>query len=144
MKNKDICGKLRKGANFAAANLPLRPKKKKHDDRLKSTLHRKFSRKLLYHNNAVIKRKPGRLVVKCAQFWPNKKKILRSEAGQQLSQNLLCLTIVLFFRTQVGTTKSLRKILPTIRGQENQNSIQYNHAWGSNQSGVVRDIGGSK
>ena len=29
MKNYEICGKSRKGANFAAANLPFRPKKKK-------------------------------------------------------------------------------------------------------------------
>ena len=28
MKNNKICSKLRKGANFAAANLPLRPQKK--------------------------------------------------------------------------------------------------------------------
>ena len=27
MKNNKICGKLRKGVNFAAANLPLRPQK---------------------------------------------------------------------------------------------------------------------
>ena len=28
MKSNKICSKLRKGANFAAANLPLRPQKK--------------------------------------------------------------------------------------------------------------------
>ena len=33
MKNNKICGKLRKGANFAAAILPLRPSKN-HDDRI--------------------------------------------------------------------------------------------------------------
>ena len=68
MKNNEICGKLRKGTNFAAANLPLRPQEttmtdydKHAEDRDISVGDDVFVRNLSLHGGKWL----PRLVVEC-------------------------------------------------------------------------------